>query len=179
MRRTLLLLMPLVALGCSRPPPAVDITAPVATRPDDARRQPTAADDEAAPLRPPTVLPLLAAVADDAEPPGDMLSRYMTDLLNRDRAASDAAWSFPPADPRRADDAALRQLDNVRALRLRSQTPVAVDGKHPPQLLEVPVQVRAVTADGTFRFGGWYRVQPNADGSAWQIQSAQLRPSLD
>jgi len=36
-----------------------------------------------------------------------------------------------------------------------------------------------VTADGTFRFGGWYRVQPNADGSAWQIQSAQLRPSLD
>ena len=54
-----------------------------------------------------------------------------------------------------------------------------VDSKLPPQLLEVPVQVRAVTADGTFRFGGWYRVQPNADGSAWQIQSAQLRPSLD
>lgn len=179
MRRTLLLLMPLVALGCSRPPPAVDIAAPAAAGPDDARRPPAAADDEAASLRPPTVLPLLAAVADDAEPPGDMLSRYMTDLLNRDHAASDAAWTFPPADPRRADDAALRQLDNVRALRLRSQTPVAVDGKHPPQLLEVPVQVRAVTADGTFRFGGWYRVQPNADGSAWQIQSAQLRPSLD
>jgi len=179
MRRTLLLLMPLVALGCSRPPPAVDIAAPAAARPDDARRPPAAADDEAASLRPPTVLPLLAAVADDAEPPGDMLSRYMTDLLNRDHAASDAAGPSPPADPRRADDAALRQLDNVRTLRLRSQTPVAVDGKHPPQLLEVPVQVRAVTADGTFRFGGWYRVQPNADGSAWQIQSAQLRPSLD
>ncbi|MDT3501200.1 hypothetical protein [Stenotrophomonas maltophilia] len=179
MRRTLLLLMPLVALGCSRPPSAVDIAAPAAATPDDARRQPAAADDEAASLRPPTVPPLLAAVAEDAEPPGDMLSRYMTDLLNRDHAASDAAWTFPPADLRRADDAALRQLDNVRALRLRSQTPVAVDGKHPPQLLEVPVQVRAVTADGTFRFGGWYRVQPNADGSAWQILSAQLRPSLD
>ena len=108
-----------------------------------------------------------------------MLNAYVMALLNRDRKAADAAWTFPPSDARRADDAALRQLTDVRSLRLTSELPIARDGHQPPQLLEVPVRIRAVTPEGTFRFGGWYRVQPSADGSAWQIQSAQLRPSLD
>lgn len=108
-----------------------------------------------------------------------MLNRYVIALLNRNRSASDAAWAIPPADPHRADDAAIRQLQGVRTLRLDSEPPVARDGQHPPKLLEVPVRIRAVTTQGTFRFGGWYRVQPSADGRGWQIQSAQLRPTLD
>ena len=53
-----------------------------------------------------------------------------------------------------------------------------LDGQ-PPRLLEVPVKIRALTASGTFRYHGWYRVQPSADGRAWQIQSASLQPTLD
>ena len=32
--------------------------------------------------------------------PSTMLNRYVAALLNRDRAASDAAWTIPPGDPR-------------------------------------------------------------------------------
>ncbi|HGM5046864.1 TPA: hypothetical protein ACKPZV_004102 [Stenotrophomonas maltophilia] len=179
MRGILFLIAPLVLLGCSRPaaqttdgiaaasaPVAATAAADTGTAPDSAALQ---ASD----------VPLLSAVADGAEPPSTMLNRYVAALLNRDRGASDAAWAIPPGDPRHADDAALRQLQDLRTLRLHSDTPIARDERQPPQLLEVPVQIRAVTAHGTFRFGGWYRVQPSSDGSAWQIQSAQLRPTLD
>ena len=73
----------------------------------------------------------------------------------------------------------LRQLQEVRTLHLRSSTPIARSPAQPAQLLEVPVRVRAVTANGTFHFSGWYRVQPSSDGRAWQIQSAHLQPTLD
>ncbi|MBA0225816.1 hypothetical protein D7U89_09995 [Stenotrophomonas maltophilia] len=179
MRRNLLLIAPLVLLGCSRPAAQTtgDIaaaSAPVAaTAAADTRTGPDPAAVQASEMS------VLSAVADGAEPPSTMLNRYVAALLNRDRAASDAAWTIPPSDPRHADDAALRQLQDLRTLRLHSDPPLARDDRQPPQLLEVPVQIRAVTANGTFRFGGWYRVQPSSDGSAWQIQSAQLRPMLD
>lgn len=176
MRRTLFLIAPLVLLGCSRPTSQPDV-AP-APSPASAGAQ-TVADTDAAPLQSATIDPLFAAVAADAEPPSVMLNRYVIALLNRNRSASDAAWAMPPADPHRADDAAIRQLQDLRTLRLDSGTPLARDGRQPSRLLEVPVRLRATTAQGTFRFGGWYRVQPSPDGRAWQIQSAQLRPTLD
>ena len=182
MRRFLILIAPLVLLACSRPPSqsdAADAAPPVAARTTASTKPQTAAASDAAAARAIDVDPLFAAVAADAELPAAMLNAYVMDLLNRDRKAADAAWTFPPSDARRADDAALRQLTDVRSLRLTSELPIARDGHQPPQLLEVPVRIRAVTPEGTFRFGGWYRVQPSADGSAWQIQSAQLRPSLD
>lgn len=176
MRRTLFLIAPLVLLGCSRPTAQPDV-AP-APSPASAGAQ-AVAGTNAASLQTATIDPLFAAVAADAEPPSVMLNRYVIALLNRDRSASDAAWAIPPADPHRADDAAIRQLQDLRTLRLDSGTPLARDGRQPSRLLEVPVRLRATTARGTFRFGGWYRVQPSPDGRAWQIQSAQLRPTLD
>jgi len=175
----MLLIAPLVLLGCSRPAAqttgdiAAASAAVAATAAVDTRTGPDPAAMQA------SEMPVLSAVADDAEPPSTMLNRYVAALLNRDSAASDAAWTIPPSDPQHADDAALRQLQDLRTLRLHSDPPVARDDRQPPRLLEVPVQIRAVTANGTFRFGGWYRVQPSSDGSAWQIQSAQLRPMLD
>ena len=178
MRGFLLLIAPLVLLGCSRPAPQPEpAMAPAGST--ASTKAPSAADADAAALQPPAIDPLFAAVAAGAESPSIMLNRYVIALLNRNRTASDAAWAIPPADPHRADDAALRQLQDLRTLRLDSDTPLARDGQQPPRLLEVPVRIRAVTAQGTFRFGGWYRVQPSSDGRAWQIQSAQLRPTLD
>ncbi|MBH1434115.1 hypothetical protein I5U42_22745 [Stenotrophomonas maltophilia] len=180
MRSYLLLISPLVLLGCSRTAPTPDpAPAPAhAAATAAARMQPMASTATSA-LQPPKVDPLFAAVAADAETPSVMLNRYVIALLNRNRSASDAAWAFPPADPRHADDAALRQLQDLRTLRLDSGIPIARDDQQPPRLLEVPVRIRAVTLQGTFRFGGWYRVQPSGDGRGWQIQSAQLRPTLD
>jgi len=108
-----------------------------------------------------------------------MLNRYMLDLLNQNKARSNAAWAHAPADPRHADDAVLRLLPDVRNLRLDSDVALPRDDGQPPRLLEVPVKIRAVTANGTFRYHGWYRVQPSADGRSWQIQSASLQPTLD
>ncbi|MBH1879017.1 hypothetical protein I5W23_11140 [Stenotrophomonas maltophilia] len=176
MRRTLFLIAPLALLGCSRPAAAPYVAPAPAVAGAGTQG---IAGSEAASLQTPAIDPLFAAVAADAQPPSVMLNRYVIALLNRNRSASDAAWAIPPADPHRADDAAIRQLQGVRTLRLDSEPPVARDGQHPPQLLEVPVRIRAVTTQGTFRFGGWYRVQPSADGRGWQIQSAQLRPTLD
>jgi len=181
MRRILFLIALLVLLGCSRPAAQTNDhiaagSAPVAAA-ADAGTGPGPGPGPAALQA--SDMTLLSAVDDGAEPPSTMLNRYVAALLNRDRAASDAAWTIPPGDPRHADDAALRQLQDLRTLRLHSDTPIARDDQQPPRLLEVPVQIRAVTANGTFRFGGWYRVQPSSDGSAWQIQSAQLRPTLD
>ena len=176
MRRFLLLIAPLVLFGCSRPEAQPDPTAPPAQPPAPAA---ASAEAEAPALQATAVDPLFAAVAAEAELPAAMLNRYVMALLNRDRKGADAAWTFPPSDARRADDAALRQLEDVRSLRLTTGSPIARDGHQPPQLLEIPVQIRAATPQGTFRFGGWYRVHPSSDGRAWQIQSAQLRPTLD
>lgn len=180
MRRFLLLIAPLVLPGCSRPEAQSNPAAAAAPTSAAAGAPVRAVAGNGAPALQATVVePLYAAVAAEAKLPGTMLNAYVLALLNRDRKGIDAAWTFPPSDARHADDAALRQLVDVRSLRLTSAQPIARDDHQPPQLLEVPVQIRAVTADGTFLFGGWYRVQPRADGHAWQIQSAQLRPSLD
>lgn len=176
MRSTLSWLLPLTLLGCSSPTPPADATPPPAAA-AMAAGAPAPADPAAPAVA--GVDPLYAAVAPGSEPPSTLLNRYVRDLLNHNRAGSDAAWALAPPDPRRADDAALRVLADVRTLRLDSDIPLPRDDAQPPRLLEVPVKVRAVTAQGTFRYHGWYRVQPSADGRAWQIQSAHLQPTLD
>ncbi|HBG90423.1 MAG TPA: hypothetical protein DDX20_09850, partial [Stenotrophomonas sp.] len=134
---------------------------------------------DAATVASPAIDPLYGAVAADGETPSRLLNRYVLDLLNRNKAGIDAAWAIAPPDARRADDAALRLLPDVRNLRLDSDPAVPRDQQQPPRLLEVPVRIRASTGEGVFRYHGWYRVQPRADGQGWQIQSAQLQPTLD
>lgn len=179
MRRILLPMVPLALLGCSAPTPPSPAEATTA-----AQTPASAPAAEAAPAGPAraqadSIDPLFGAVDAAADPPAAMLNHYVAQLLNGDRKGSDDAWTFPPADPRHADDAALRQLPALRALRFKSGPALARDGHRPPRLLEIPVQVRADTAQGSFRFSGWYRVQPSVDGRSWQIQSAQLHPTLD
>ncbi len=180
MRSNVVWCLAIALMGCSRAPAdapaspdtaAGEADAPVATAPAD--------DAKAGPLAAPAVDPLFGAVAAGSEAPAHMLNRYMLALLNGNRSNSDAAWTFAPADPRHADDALLRELPDLRTLRLDSEPPLPRDRERPSRLLEVPVRVRASTGQGTFRFHGWYRVQPRADGQGWQIQSAKLEPTLD
>ncbi|MGE6334647.1 hypothetical protein [Stenotrophomonas sp. NPDC077659] len=180
MRKRLLWAVSLAVLGCSRPTP-VDQSAPArpADRQSDAEARPAAASDEAPAVAERAIDPLYGAVAAGAESPARLLNRYVLDLLNGNQAGIDDAWAIAPPDARRADDAVLRLLPDVRNLRLDSDPAVPRDAQQPPRLLEVPVRIRASTAEGQFRYHGWYRVQPRADGQGWQIQSAQLQPTLD
>lgn len=178
MRGSLSWLLPLLLLGCSNPPPPAE---PAASAPATPAASPAVPATQTAPADPAHngVDPLYAAVAADSDSPAMMLNRYVRDLLGGDQARSNAAWAVAPPDARRADDAALRALSGVRTLRLDSDVPLPRDEAQPPRLLEVPVQVRAVTAQGIFRYHGWYQVQPSADGQRWQIHSARLQPTLD
>ena len=180
MRSALLLMMTVTLLGCSRQTPANDAAAmpPPAEAPAAEAGRPAVSPD-AATVASPAIDPLYGAVAADGETPSRLLNRYVLDLLNRNEAGIDAAWAIAPPDARRADDAALRLLPDVRNLRLDSDPAVPRDQQQPPRLLEVPVRIRASTGEGVFRYHGWYRVQPRADGQGWQIQSAQLQPTLD
>ena len=180
MRSALLLMMTVTLLGCSRQTPANDAAAvpPPAEAPASDAGRPAASPD-AATVASLAIDPLYGAVAADGETPSRLLNRYVLDLLNRNKAGIDDAWAIAPPDPRRADDAVLRLLPDVRNLRLDSDVALPRDDGQPPRLLEVPVKIRAVTANGTFRYHGWYRVQPSADGRSWQIQSASLQPTLD
>ncbi|WMJ68173.1 hypothetical protein [Stenotrophomonas sp. 24(2023)] len=176
--RQALWLMPLLFVGCScqRTPAAEDAgtaqaspAAAVAAHEDLAAATPLAS----------VQADMLGAASADAPSPNDVLQRYAFAVLNRDQPAMDAAWSIASGDARHADDAPLRVLADIRTLRLQTQPPQPIGDARPPRMLEVPVSVRAVTASGTFRYTGWYRLQPNAEGTAWVIQSAKLQPTLD
>lgn len=179
MRGFISLLIPLLVAGCSNPAPPADDTGRDASTSTTPSVPTTKASPQAATVDAIAIDPLYGAVAKGSETPAAMLNRYMLDLLNRNISRSNAAWAYAPADPRRADDAVLRLLPDVRNLRLDSDVALPRDDGQPPRLLEVPVKIRAVTANGTFRYHGWYRVQPSADGRGWQIQSASLQPTLD
>ncbi|MBD7954811.1 hypothetical protein H9654_11440 [Stenotrophomonas sp. Sa5BUN4] len=123
-------------------------------------------------------LPLLAAVAADAQDPGAVVRTYAVHLLRREFDKADASWMVAPP-PGRADDAALRGLREVRDLKINTDAPVPRDRQQPTHLIEVPVRIRVTTATTTVRYNGWYRLVPDPQRSAWLIQSANLQPVLD
>lgn len=169
-------LLPLLLMGCScqrapEPEPATPAPPVDVSRSNGSPSDPTERHVDAP-------LPLLSAVSAGAEHPGTVIHGYVGQLLRRDFAAADAAWRTAPRGMR-ADDAVLRALQDVVALRVNTGSPVARDTRQPSHLIEVPVQVRATTGAGTLRYSGWYRLVPDPEGRAWQIQSAQVQPVLD
>lgn len=174
--RRVLVLLPLLLGGCScqpesarapddRPPPQ-DVSAAVTPAQDT-----TAAEVEhAAPA-------VLSAVAPGAADETTTIRNYFNVLLRPDRSASDAFWSGGSAGSR-PDDQVLRGIPNLRTLRVDTQQPIARDTAQPSRLREVPVRVRAVTAEDTFFYAGWYRLQPRADESGWEIVGASVQPVL-
>lgn len=97
MRGSLYLLIPLLAVGCSNPTPPADSTtsdsAAAATTPSVPT---TNTAPESATVDAITIDPLYGAVAIGSESPAAMLNRYMLDLLNQNKARSDAAWAYAP-----------------------------------------------------------------------------------
>ncbi|HCV96695.1 hypothetical protein D3C87_388430 [compost metagenome] len=171
MRRALFLL-PLLLGGCSchRDTEATgDSAASTAT----AAQAQAAADDALEPIP----IHALSAVAAGADNEGTVVRHYLNAVMRGDRAAADAFWSGGRTGY--ADDAVLRELSGLRTLRVDTDSPIARDDEHPSRLREVPVQIRATTADGVQRYTGWYRLQPRPDGSGWELHGASLQPVLE
>ena len=169
-----LLALSLSHCSCQRqpdgpPPPDPGVSAlarlPVAT---DDNPVPAAATDPAAADR--SSIGAGAAVA--------TLHAFLGALPGNDRTRADAYWSGSgPGKP--ADDSVLRQLPELRAMRIESGRPLPLDQEQPARAWEVPVQLRLDTASGPFRLHGWYRLRARIDGQGWEITSAQLDPVVD
>jgi len=107
--------------------------------------------------------------------PGRVVRDYVAAVLRRDADALGRYWQH---DSNTRDDAALHALTRVQRLRVTTDAPIVRDDPRQGRLLEVPVVIRAATAQGSFTYRGWYRLVPGPDGNAWLIQSAQLQPAL-
>lgn len=176
MRRALILLPFLLLGGCSCQRHADDAGSADAEATTRAAA-PAAADQAGAAV---AMAPaILSAVPPDAADESTVVRNYFNAVMRGDHAAAEALWSGGVAG---RDDAALHglmQLPGVRGIRLESDVPIARDSAQPSRLREVPVTIRVTTADRIVRYNGWYRLQPRADGSGWEIHGASLQPVLD
>lgn len=172
--RRVVFLLPLLFAGCScQPDPVGQVDAAVAEPPPAAADAPDADTPGVALAEVPVAE--LSPVAPGAVDETATVHEYIVSLLGSDRRASDAYWSGGTTGTR-PDDAVLRSIPDLRNLRVKTRMPIARDNKQPSHLLEVPVNVRAMTGEGTLVFEGWYRLQPRPDASGWEIQSASLHP---
>lgn len=178
MRRAVILLPLLLLGGCSCQRHAGDADS---TQADATTRAaaPAAADDAQAGAVVAMAPAILSAVPPDAADENTVVRNYFNAVMRRDHAAAEALWSGGAAG--RDDDALhdLMQLPGVRGIRLESDVPIARDSAQPSRLREVPVTLRVTTADRIVRYKGWYRLQPRADDSGWEIHGASLQPVLD
>lgn len=173
--RRVVFLLPLLFVGCS----CQQEPGPERVRDGAALTDPhTPAADSAPPAGAAlaaVAAPALSAVPADAVSETITVRNYIYALLGGDRRASDAYWSGGRTSTR-PDDAVLRDIPDLRNLRVDTDPPIARDTAQPSRLREVPVRIRAITAAGTFHYKGWYRLQPRPDASGWEIHSASLQP---
>jgi uncharacterized protein YceK len=178
MRRAVILLPLLLLGGCSCQRHADEAASAKAEPTARASASATTEDAQAGTLA--TIAPsALTAVPPDADDENTVVRNYFNAVMRRDHAAAEALWSGGAAG---RDDAALRslmQLPGVRGIRMESDVAIARDAVQPSRLREVPVTIRVTTADRIVRYKGWYRLQPRADDSGWEIHGASLQPVLD
>lgn len=156
-----------------------------AMRPSAERAPAPIADDGATTARPPGDARGASGAASTSDPNARardtamqdavaLVHRYLGLVGGRDFDAADALWSGGrlPATPQEAD---LRTLEPLHALRIRNGTPQALDAGPVPAALEVPVDLRAgVGAGAQRRYSGWYRVRKQVAGDGWEITSARV-----
>lgn len=104
------------------------------------------------------------------------LHRYLAALSSKDFAKADAFWlnGRPPAQSNEAD---LRSLKDLSALRIENQPPKPLDSESVPTALEIPIELRVSTGDAPNRYyRGWYRLRAtNPAQGEWKITSASVK----
>lgn len=183
MRSASVLLPLLLIAGCScqRQGDGIEAAAAASATPSPrttAVTVPADADAAAAAAGTVPATPPPGAVAAGAADEGATVRNYIGVLLRGDRAAAAAYWGGGTTRLQ-PDDAPLHRLTDVVSLRVDTDTPIARDTARPSRLREVPIRLRILTRQGTLHYHGWYRLQPRADGSGWELSGASLQPSLD
>ncbi|UWX04764.1 hypothetical protein H1235_06395 [Pseudoxanthomonas sp. NC8] len=118
------------------------------------------------------------AHAEAATQAASTLHAYLGALPGPDRSRADAYWAGGrPGTP--ADDALLRDITDLRGMRIRNDRPLALDHESTPRAFEIPVQLRLDANGRTARVQGTYRLRARVDGQGWEITSASLQPAPD
>lgn len=106
----------------------------------------------------------------------ETLHRYFAVLNGNDSAKADAFWvnDRPPTPSNEAD---LRSLKGLRALRSENHKPRPLDSEPIPGALEIPVELRASFEGApSRRYRGWYRLRSlNPAKGEWEITSASIK----
>lgn len=108
----------------------------------------------------------------------DTVHAYLQAVGARDFASADALWQ-PNRQPAAHDEAGLRDLGPLRALRIQNLAPELPPGTAIPASLEVPVQlVASPERGGAVRLHGRYRVRHDPVRARWEIAGASLKPII-
>jgi hypothetical protein len=173
MRAMMLVLVALLMGGCScsrQPDPE---HAPQATTPeqtaaaaDSVDSAPTSAETQAVEIQ---ARGMTEAVS--------TLHAYLTIVAGKDWKKADAYWSGGKPPPR-ADDYAVRGIEDLSSMRIKNEEPRPLDQEFPTKYIEIPVSLRVRKDTGTYDIKGWYRLQRKAADDGWEIASASLQPSM-
>lgn len=104
------------------------------------------------------------------------LHRYLAALSSKEFAKADVFWldGRPPAQSNEAD---LRSLKDLSALRIENDPPKPLDSEAVPAALEIPIELRVSSGDAPNRYyRGWYRLRAtNPAKGEWKITSASVK----
>lgn len=109
----------------------------------------------------------------------DLVHAYLQALGAGEFERADGFWQANRA-PAPQDEAGLRQLGPLRALRMQNRPPALPPGSDMPATLEVPVELVAhVEGAVPVRAHGYYRVRRDPVRARWEITAAALQPVID
>ncbi|QWF18413.1 hypothetical protein [Lysobacter capsici] len=165
MRLLIPALLALSFAGCScqrQPDPDASVAPPAAQTPDDAQTRAQAAAAQRAQAQSQQRLDAMTEAVDE-------LHQYLQQLGSGKREQADKHWAYQRL-PRGNEEADLRALDNLRAIRIENDTPKQLDQEAQPEMLEIPVDLRVSLQDGeNRRYKGWYRMKRNPVDRRWEL----------
>ena len=108
----------------------------------------------------------------------DTLHGYLREVGSGQRDAAEKRWAYQRS-PSVGEEAGLRSMTNLQALRIENGAPKPLDDEPVPVYLEIPVDLRATLADGqAHRYKGWYRLRRNPVTTRWELTAASVSPVL-
>lgn len=167
-----LLALTFVGCSCQRQADPDAATAPPAQAPaDETASRAQAADAQREQVRSQQRLDAMTEAVDE-------LHQYLQQLGSGQREQADQHWAYQRL-PRGNEEADLRTLDNLRAIRIENDTPRQIDQETLPEMLEIPVDLRVSLHDGeTRRYKGWYRMKRNPVDRRWQLIGVSIAVTL-
>lgn len=108
----------------------------------------------------------------------DTLHGYLRELGSGEREQAEQRWAYQRS-PSVNEEAGLRSLAGLQALRIDNGTPKPLDAAPVPAYLEIPVELRASIDGGqVLRFRGWYRLRHNPVTTRWELTAASVAPVI-